>query len=432
MKKLLYIVCLALPVAFGACALDDVSSQSFDKQMITLSVQCEFQEEYLASGFPKSGHDVEFRNQLNGVSYIAKTDNNGFASQQVEYGTYVAYVRGQIPSGSSKVILTGSESFDGVTKEDAEVTIQTNFGFTSPLIMREVYVAGSTLNDGSTYTQAKKFDAYVAIYNNSADVQYADGLCFAIHTAMASTASAIVNWFKKVGTPRDSIPISLWAYVIPGNIANPTKTIQPGEEIIFALNAVDHTTLVSGAKVSNLDRANVYPLYSANTTALWAPGNLAKPNAVYEYEKGAGAQMTFGFSPAFIMYRMQPWPGAVSTTFQDLAEEYIKDGAISGAKTGPRMYPPPGYTTGTQAIMVPWQWVIDGLDIRANATNNPRLPGMIDSGHVLNAANNSGISHVRKVDQEATAEAGGRIVYQDTNYANNDWEYSDPPTMVGK
>ena len=74
--------------------------------------------------------------------------------------------------------------------------------------------------------------------------------------------------------------------------------------------------------------------------------------------------------------------------------------------------------------------VVDGVECFRNNNDTKRFIPEIDNGFIRTPGNGQGYSVHRKIDEEATAAAGGRIVYQDTNNSSNDFYVRDKASLT--
>jgi len=72
--------------------------------------------------------------------------------------------------------------------------------------------------------------------------------------------------------------------------------------------------------------------------------------------------------------------------------------------------------------MVDKNLVLDGVECFKNITDTKRIRPEVDNGFAITDGSGQGQSIHRKVDPIATAAAGGRIVYMDTNNSSVDFE----------
>lgn len=92
-------------------------------------------------------------------------------------------------------------------------------------------------------------------------MQYLDGVGVGFHTSFNSGKSAVYNkfWLGSTSTElRDSIPVNAFGFVFPGE--GREHPIQPGEEVVIALSAVEHTADQT-SRPMNLAADNVWAMY---------------------------------------------------------------------------------------------------------------------------------------------------------------------------
>jgi hypothetical protein len=75
-----------------------------------------------------------------------------------------------------------------------------------------------------------------------------------------------------------------------------------------------------------------------------------------------------------------------------------------------------------QVIKIPLDWVIDGVEVYygGSSSNKKRISPSIDAGYVSQSALYDGRSLHRRVDEEASKEAGYEIL-EDTNNSSADF-----------
>ena len=250
-------------------------------------------------------------------------------------------------------------------------------------------------------------------------MQYLDGVGVGFHTSFNSGKSAVYNkfWLGSTSTElRDSIPVNAFGFVFPGE--GREHPIQPGEEVVIALSAVEHTADQT-SRPMNLAADNVWAMYIDRFagSAVKAPAaGVERLECFCELASGNSIVLSIS-SPAIVVYRLPEDP-----------YEYVKDGAIKGRPYGKVMYQPTKYQS-MPSIMVPKECILDGVEFRSNDTHVPRLCSDISLQPLfITTASYSGQSYIRKVDESAS-EIVGRTVYQDTNNSADDWIPLDDPTL---
>ena len=80
--------------------------------------------------------------------------------------------------------------------------------------------------------------------------------------------------------------------------------------------------------------------------------------------------------------------------------------------------------------MVDKNSVLDGIECFRDVTDSKRLRPEIDNGFTKTNGSGTGETVHRKIDAVATAAAGGRIVYMDTNNSSNDFEVKTKASLA--
>ncbi|MDD2492239.1 MAG: hypothetical protein PHV12_08640, partial [Bacteroidales bacterium] len=239
MKRVLFIIIFSLTLA--GC-IKEVRRSAFTEESLSSLIEVEVQ---MPSGYEYNPEGVSliFTDPISGLEFKGKTDINGKASIRVSHGSYnaTAVVKHAEPGGVI-YIFNGSLSKIRVSPKDSDVKsvkIPLNASVTSQIIIKEAYYGGAVNpNTGKNYA----YDKHVIIYNNSDEIAYLDSLCFGMADPYnAPSAGRTSPWIKPGTTElRDSIPAVSMAWIFPGRgFDNP---IQPGEEVVISMNAIDHTT----------------------------------------------------------------------------------------------------------------------------------------------------------------------------------------------
>ncbi|MDR2585144.1 MAG: DUF4876 domain-containing protein [Prevotellaceae bacterium] len=429
MKKIIFLIpCIILLLVVAACSLDEMKGGT-EQTSGVVNMAITLPQDFEAYGL--SGYTVEFRNTNLGFRYLRQTDAEGKVSQEIEYGPYQVVVRGEITTPGGKAIVSGQASivFNADYKNTIPLVVDASVNMLSPIILSEIFFSNSRFETGANFAK----DKYFVVHNNTPEVQYLDGVGIGFHQAANSNGT---NYYVKADgvTPRDSVPHQ-WAFIIPGS--GKDHPLQPGEDAIFALNAVDHTALEgAGPLFVNLARENVWATYRSEAPATTGQDPPQPPSklAFSYFTPGLGNQVIISVtSPAVFIYRFEGL-SAILDTYEKVAMDYVKNPPVPGKDGGHVQFQPGGNNplTSQPVVNIPKEWVLDGVEIHnGNAVFNKRFPTSIETGRLLGPAQYSGMSLIRKVNEVLSAEYGF-TVYQDTNNSEEDWITIDQPSLVGK
>jgi hypothetical protein len=267
----------------------------------------------------------------------------------------------------------------------------------SSLIIKEFYYSGA--NDPSWGVMFK--DQFVEIYNNSAEVVYADGLYLAsiVPQRNGSNANDVISTLSF----EEFVYADKIAQVPGSGTENP---IQPGESIVIAFDAIDWTD--GGAKDFTVDLSGAdFELYAIDwlvslgrTGSTWFDlDNADVPNMNMIYlnieNNGFFSFLSTGASVAILRCDETP-------------SEIITDPESSESK--------PVYFMKLKV-----EDIVDGIDMLANANAGAykKLPTSIDAGfNYVEGSSYTSLSVSRKVSKTTT---DGRVIYQDTNNSSEDF-----------
>lgn len=167
--------------------------------------------------------DGEYIDTLNVPEGIYNIDVKGEMTYKITGTT----TKSKVKSSSENVNISKAAAIaTGVTTETIALNI---YNAQAGFVISEIFCAGTKTPEGKQYIN----DQYVKIANNSDDTLYADGLAFVDFEFMSDD--------KQDYTPNimsQAISISAM-YQIPGDGA--TYAVAPGQELLLALNAINHT-----------------------------------------------------------------------------------------------------------------------------------------------------------------------------------------------
>jgi hypothetical protein len=412
MKTIKLSIFLLLTFMLSAC-LKDSKLEDFSEGKVSalINVRVTIPQGY---DFSPAGRSVLLRDPNTGLQFSGVTDAQGLASIRVAFGSYIAVSEfTEIMEDQSVYIFNGTTERMRVTPNDPNVldaTLPMNVSKTGQIIIKEFYYGGC-LDPATSKSYTK--DQYILLYNNSDRVAYLDSLCIGVaHPYNAPTNGRLSDWVKP-GTSelRDSVPNITFGWLFPGN--GTQYPLQPGEEAVVSLNAINHKASVTSSV--NLGKPGYWAMYDPILTRMHSAPE-AGVNIVDCYWKMGSATsfVVSTLSPALFIYRM----GGKS------AAQFIEDTYT--------LHPNTPNNRNTDVLMIDKELIIDGVECFRSVTDTKRLRPEIDNGFAMTPGSGQGYSVHRKIDEAATAKAGGRIVYQDTNNSSNDFEVRPTASLLNK
>lgn len=269
--KLLHVI-VVIAVFLQGCKKENDYVQAID-----LVYQLEVDPSIVTFSVPFDKANVVLTNKTNNEKYNAKATSDGKVTfEDVAPGTY---------SINISLVLTASEvsKLSGVwTEEDFHLnysadnltyynTSNTSIQLVSskPLgnfVIKQVYYGGSHSTKGAGFR-----DLFYEIYNNSNEVLYADSLCFAIaYGKMNNNTSDYLlpnlqfDWsqslnMSSLGNANTDYIYAKAIFMIPSNGKGDAFPIQPGQSIVVAGTAIDHTKpyTLNSDKVQTIEDATL-------------------------------------------------------------------------------------------------------------------------------------------------------------------------------
>ncbi len=282
------------------------------------------------------------------------------------------------------------------------------------LVIKELYTVGAADN----YVTLFK-DQFIEIFNNSAEILYADGIYIAnLHgeTGVAGNINPITNIVDN-----SNHVYADFIDQIPGD--GDDYPIAPGKSIVIALNAINfkENNPTADKAIDNTDAT--LERYSID----WLESNGRTGNTFFDLNNPDIPNMTN-------IYIMEPQNVYLFNSYG--AAVVLVEADATFTDNDIYTYDSPTSSNDTKLMKVPVDKVIDGVDIVENSTaaNFKRLPKAIDAGfHYLKAdggAFYSSMSSRRKKNETASTRFG-RVVLQDTNNSSLDFEAIDAPDKYG-
>ena len=344
--------------------------------------------------FDLSQLEMSLYNKSTGMIYKSRCDKEGIASFDVEYGFYDAALQYKFSEEGEMNIFNGRADNIMIVPGGADkrelYTLQIVGAKSSQIVFKEIYYAGTKKTGGTSYYN----DKYITLYNNSDQTAYLDGLCIGYAFPSPTKASAFIN-----SGIVDRLPIMYAGWTFPGT--GEEHPLLPGEEVVIALQAIDHTTLAT----ESVDlRTADYVFYRSGFTT--APALGVTPLDAFWESNGALKTYVVGFKgESFFIFRIE---GMTPAEFASKPENIMKE---------------PGKPTGTDYLMIPVEYVLDGVECVTSATDAfKRFPTSIDAGFTYVDGGGCFQSVIRKVQEVVD----GRTIYEDTNNSATDFIVTVP------
>ena len=305
-------------------------------------------------------------------------------------GQYTIQATGKVID-EAQAYVTGQTTVD--LYADATTTISLSKYTQSPLIFKSLYTTGGR--------QGYMKDGYFEIVNNSDEVQYLDNLIL----FAGPTGQAQANAWQAEGIT-DIYPSGQGAVVaFPGNGTD--YPLQPGQSVLVAQDAADHTQLDPNGIHSDLSNADfeIYLDYvgseidypATNMKVLWT-------NNKHMAAFGLGF-----FSRSYILAKL---PTGMTP------EEFAADST--------NFQTTPNTTSTSLFMMMPSKYVLDAVEIW-DASSDVHYSVFLpkdDAQGVFGSTVWTGKCIRRKVSKIVN----GRVYYQDTNNSSKDFLNNQPQT----
>lgn len=384
LKTIGFTIVLLVTVLFQACTKDDdLSTKQTDlkvtienpdglKNVVLNNANISFTE-------INSGKTTTTNNIVDNETIVTLTEGSYDVSLEgeISYEVDGEQLTSQIRGYQSGLVLNGPTAL---------LTVETflhneNAGF----VIQEIFFTGTETPEGKPYNG----DKYFIIYNNSDEVQYADGLII--------SESAFLTTTKRIYTP-DIMKQAFTAgsiVMIPGD--GDDYPIEPGASFTVANNAINHIE--------------------------YNPGSFDLTNAEFELEligsiNVDNPQVTnlinlFGY----MTMHNRGYKSYVLAKLEGTPEEFESNNKYT--------YTHDGTTRSTEAYKIPNEWIIDAVNLSVAAefewiVTDPSLDmGWTHVGSIGSDPNRFGKSVRRKV---LSTTPDGRDILKDTNDSGADFD----------
>ena len=393
MKKIIYI--LSIILAAVSCAdIRDVNP--YEGGLHTLTVVTQWPH----GDYDRADMEVRVEEMNTGSRYVSQTDAEGLARFSLPAGLYRLNLSGRdgahvFNASAYKVVLSGG---------DLSLDLSVLVSRAGSIVIKEIYCGGCKKLPQEGDYQA---DQYIILHNNDYQVQYLDGICFGTLYPYNSTGAN--PWISADGLLPDFIPLIQAVWQFPGD--GDDFPLQPGEDAVLCLRgAIDHAAQFHLSV--NLNRPDYFVCYNStyfdNTKFHPAPGNLISQDRYLDVVIKTGKANAYTMSvssPAVVIFRAE----GITIKEYVLIPENIT--------------PVPGNAVDN-VVKVPYEWVLDAMEVfdGRSASNQKRLAASADAGYVSLSDTFLGHTLMRRVDEEATAQAGYEILADTNNSLNEFYE----------
>ena len=406
MKKLLYAV-LSL-VAFAG-TLVSCSDNDDTTTYYKLSVSLETPEGVSVADFTSAS--VVVINSQTGREYSDNEIKSDY-SFELPGGTYSVTAALRVNDGGSVVSYSASKSVP--VYEDTPVTLELTKSVSGGLIFKEVYYNMVKPNGKMPYMR----DQFFEIYNNSDEVLYLDNCILGF--LEGSQGKLPTSWMENGEILKE---YALGYYTVAFvNQTGKDYPLETGKSVVIAGQAQNHIAETEkmyepndGAMMSPVNLFNAdYEVFLGDYKPAVSVDNASVPNLTVICAQGTQNYFSLPMTGNAIIFAKLP--DGVSPV------DYAKNDANFKER-------PDGSYAGQKYLMIPQEYVLDGLNIVNNADKPDqrviRLRSEIDAGIVYMEKPYAGKSIRRKV--ESITEAG-RVIFKDTNNSTEDFLRDQTPT----
>lgn len=407
MKKIFYslLSLVTFAVFASSCSDSDDVTKYYD-----LNVSLVMPEGVSVSDF--TAGSVVVTNEQTGREYKSEEINTSY-SFQLPGGTYNVTASMRHNDGGAVSSYSASKS---VSVYDAtSVSLELVASVSSGLIFKEVYYNMVKPNGKTPYMR----DQFFEICNNSDEVLYLDNCILGM--LEGSQGKLPTAWMQGDEIMKE-YAMGYYTVAFVGQTKSGKEfPLEPGKSVVICNQALNHTAEtqasfdpdVEGAKVSPVDLTNAdYEVWLGDYKPAVSIDNPAVPNMTVIYANGTQNYFSLPYTGnAIILAKL---PDGVDPV------EYAKDDANFKER--------PDGVSSTKYLMIPQEYVLDGLNIVNNSDKADqrviRLRSEVDAGMLYMDKPYNGKSVRRKVERVEN----GRTIFKDTNNSTEDFLREQDPT----
>lgn len=429
-----FLFLITILLAFVAsCKKDDTRVQPVSFRLAVNASEGE-------STFPSEQAVVKITNRSTANSYSAVVASDGTAIfESLTPGSYDVSVTLLI-SAATYTSITGIYTEEDVTfngamervdiQADTESSIDLVVGRVGGWLFKQIYYVGSNATRGAAFR-----DVFFEIYNNSNALMYADSLYFGQAEGKNNNnsgdyvlANFQYDWSKSleiiVGDGLNANNDYIYAnsiFMIPSDGTGKKYPVEPGQSIIIAANAVDHTasyTLIDGVTQSITDPALTVNLSNADFETYLADYLGGTP---YKYDID-----NVNVPNVDVIYFVSGNDMVLDANGRDAYFLFKADQSLPSVADLPTMALPTVReitATTNKFKQIPVSYIEDAVEVQNPVESSrvpKRLPTVLDAVRThVPAGRYSSQSLVRKT----LKTVNGRRVLKDTNNSSEDFGY---------
>lgn len=407
-RYLIYLSTLAITLLMGCDSFKEISDAT-EVESIGVNVDLEIAVENVAE---LKGLTIKFDNYDEDLHYVENVTGSSVTVDGIIPGIYSITVSGTaIDTENSEYYINGNSVNEALFKNGSTLNIKVQGLKVSPLVFKEIYYCGSRPKAGGVYFR----DQFYEIYNNSAEIQYLDGVYFANLTPGKATTRLPV-WPETDGG-NYAYGERVWKF--PGN--GTEYPLNPGESCVISQFAANHQLDIYNPQ-SPIDGSSSEFEFNMNNPNFPDQEAYDMQHVFYQGKAEMGSMpqyLTAVFGGAYVIFRVPE-----GETWDPVNDENMKTTDLSK----------PNSTT--YYAKIPIKYVLDAVEAVDNESmvKAKRMPGVLDAGITWVGATYCSLGVARRLstDDEGNPiirEETGTYIYQDTNNSTNDFERGVAPML---
>lgn len=403
MKKSVFssLVLVLTGVLFFSCSNEEVKPE-LENGRITIEMPLNVSDVVLNS-FEGTATNVQSGEIVTLPFPVKEGDNYVVTLPAMVSGRYNIMAKGNI--SFVKNGLAGNTDFEvvsnDVTLDEASAStrvVVSSFKAEGGFVLSEICTTGTVTPQNKNYN----YDAYFVITNNSDVVLYADSIVL-IESQYQSSSSGNNPWSPDVRPY--AIPAGA-VFMIPGNGTD--HPVQPGESIVIANNAMDHTTV----------NENSYDLTDADFEVYLDNGG----NSMDTDYDTPNMEYIWCYTNTIWLPSVQQNRSYAIARMKENKESFLTNHSETPTYTA---------TTGklmeSKQVQIPNEWVLDAVNLGTEDDFGWFvISETLDAGFVAGRANSKDTTQ-RGTSIKRKKDSAGK--YIDTNNSTNDMEARQTPSM---